>query len=128
MTTKAVTIYDEEENEIEVKAPARWEICSRCNGDGKHSNPAIDGNGLTAEDFEDDPDFRADYMSGRYDIPCENSCSSGKVLVIDEERFALQDPKSYALWKEQESSDEAYRYLCDSETRWERRMLYGSDY
>lgn len=47
-----------------------WMICPACQGEGKCVNPNIDSNGLTAEDFADDPDFAEDYMSGLYDVTC----------------------------------------------------------
>ena len=34
-------------------------------------NPSIDSHGLTREDFDEDPEFHEDYMSGAYNIPCE---------------------------------------------------------
>lgn len=46
-------------------------VCPTCEGRGKITNPAIDGNGLTAEDFAELGDeFREDYFSGLYDIAC----------------------------------------------------------
>lgn len=56
-----------------------WIICPTCRGDGTTVNPAIDGNGLTAEDFRDDPDFYDDYMGGVYDQPCGACGGSGKM-------------------------------------------------
>jgi hypothetical protein len=47
-----------------------WLLCPVCRGRGSHVNPAIDGQGLTAEDFADDPDFAEDYHAGFYDQPC----------------------------------------------------------
>lgn len=44
-------------------------VCPQCEGTGKHVNPAVDGNGLSAEDFEDE-DFKEGYFSDRYDIRC----------------------------------------------------------
>lgn len=48
----------------------RWEVCHICNGDGKHMDPSIDAGGLTEEDFEEDPDLRARYLRGEYDMTC----------------------------------------------------------
>ena len=67
--------------------PVRFEVCGRCNGHGCHVNPAIDGHGLTAEDFRDDPDFEEGYFSGRYDVTCE-VCDGVRVLPeVDEDRL-----------------------------------------
>lgn len=48
----------------------RWIICPACDGEGTCVNPNIDANGLTAEDFAEDPDFSENYMSGLYDVTC----------------------------------------------------------
>ena len=41
-----------------------------CQGRGVYVNPSIDSHGLTREDFDEDPEFHDDYMSGVYNIPC----------------------------------------------------------
>ena len=47
----------------DLEIPATYAVCDRCEGKGSHVNPAIDGNGLSAEDFDEQgPDFREDYM------------------------------------------------------------------
>ena len=57
-------------------------ICPICEGDGSHVNPAIDAQGLTAEDFEEGgPEFQEDYMSGAYDVRCKTCKGSGKILT-----------------------------------------------
>jgi hypothetical protein len=57
----------------------KYEVCSLCEGRGKHVNPSIDCGGLTQEDFAEDPDFAEEYMSGNYDVPC--ACCHGKRVV-----------------------------------------------
>lgn len=129
MLTKTITLYDEDDNEYEVKAPARWEICERCSGEGHHSNPAIDGNGITQSEWAEwDPEERESYMSGGYDVPCEECGGPGKVLVVDQVAFKEQNAEDFRKWRKSERDDEDYRAMADSEARWERRMLYGSDY
>lgn len=66
----------------------RWIICVVCDGDGTTVNPAIDGNGLSAEDFHDDPDFAEEYMRGTYDIACRACGGSGKMLHTAPARLA----------------------------------------
>ena len=56
-----------------------WTICPACEGEGKTVNPSIDANGLTAEDFADDPDFADDYRNGRYDVACRACGGAGKL-------------------------------------------------
>lgn len=67
------------ETEEELQLPARWSICSHCNGEGQSS--AYLG-AFTAEDMHDaGPEFMEDYMAGAYDRSCEHCEGSGKVLV-----------------------------------------------
>jgi hypothetical protein len=64
-------------------AKTKWIVCPVCDGEGKTVNPAIDCQGLTAEDFAEDPDFAEDYRSGAYDVRC-GGC--GGQRVVTEER------------------------------------------
>ena len=57
----------------------KWIVCPVCEGEGKTVNPAIDCNGLTAEDSREDPDFAESYMSGMYDITCQG-CQGKRVV------------------------------------------------
>jgi hypothetical protein len=101
--TVKLSIYKEETDEegtfdaeIEVEFPAKWEICQRCEGDGHHSNPSIDGNGITSSEWAEWDDEEKDtYMSGGYDIPCEAKCSGGKALVVDTENLNDEQKKDY---------------------------------
>jgi hypothetical protein len=56
-----------------------WILCPVCEGEGKTVNPNIDDNGLTREDFDEDPDFAQDYINGVYDITC-NACGGMRVV------------------------------------------------
>ena len=76
---------DEDYRELVVSFPARREVCARCNGEGHHTNPAIDGNGLTADQLYEDPDFAEDYISGVYDVVCEECRGRNVVDVLDYE-------------------------------------------
>jgi hypothetical protein len=60
----------------------RWLVCPVCKGEGKTVNPAIDSHGLTAEDFQEDPDFAGEYLRGTYDITC-NGCDGRRVVTQD---------------------------------------------
>lgn len=59
----------------------RFEVCPLCDGRGKHVNPSIDSNGLTADDFDEDPDFAEGYFGGAYDVRC-NLCQGEKVVPV----------------------------------------------
>ena len=63
---------DEDLEEVDKKwYHIKWVICTMCQGRGEYVNPSIDSHGLTREDFDEDPDFKVDYMSGTYNIRCE---------------------------------------------------------
>ena len=66
--------YDRGENVV-IKAdesiPVRFEVCNVCQGRGNYVNPAIDSHGLTRDDFNADPEFYEDYLSGIYNVRCE---------------------------------------------------------
>ena len=78
MNMTAPFILDENGKRIELLGVR--EICGRCNGDGTHVHPDVDGHGLTDEDFDDDPDFRGDYFSGKYDVTC-SECKGNKIVL-----------------------------------------------
>lgn len=69
-----------------VKLPTHKEVCSVCGGEGQTVNPSIDCNGISAEDFHDDPDFAETYMSGGYDVPCGHCGGLRVVDAVDWER------------------------------------------
>ena len=95
-------VYDEDDVEREI--PTRWEVCPVCDGKGSHVNPSIDCNGLTGEDFAEDPDFAEDYFSGRYDQPCNRCGGRTTVRVVNRDAcearlLALFDADIEAEWE-----------------------------
>lgn len=88
---------EDEDRQIQIKLPTHKEVCSRCRGNGKHVNPAIDGNGLTYDDIErlGGDEFMEDYLGGVYDVRCEE-CNGDKVVdVVDEDRLSPEILKEY---------------------------------
>jgi RecJ-like exonuclease len=79
MTTVPFTIDDGENEPVEVQLPARWEICDRCNGEGKSSAHL---GAFTGDQMREDPDFAEDYMNGMYDKSCHVCSGTGKVKEI----------------------------------------------
>ena len=61
---------DDDGEPIQRKISIHYVVCPVCDGRGSYVNPNIDRHGLTREDFDEDPDFAEDYMSGRFDIVC----------------------------------------------------------
>lgn len=101
-----------------ITVPAKYEICDRCDGKGSYVNPAIDGNGLSREDFDEQgPEFFEDYMSGLYDIRCEECNGLRVVLVPDKQKMFLEELRK---WEEAEEE----RYLARREREEELRMGY----
>ena len=78
-----ISVNDENEG-VSFELRAHFEVCETCNGRGAVVNPSIDEQGLTQEDFDQDPDFREEYCQGRYDIPCPECKGRNVVLVPDE--------------------------------------------
>lgn len=98
--------------------PAKWEICRRCRGDGTHTNPNIDGNGIASDEMHElGPDFTEDYLGGVYDVACSGCGGSGKNLVVDRH---LADPKILAYMDEDE------RDLADSYAISEAERMAGA--
>lgn len=102
----------------EVKLPTVKAVCQSCRGTGSHVNRAIDGNGLTSEDFDEDPDFRESYMRGDYDVTCEECGGTNVVDELDEDRC---NPQDLAAYRKQEAE---HQRDYDSE-RWLRYAESG---
>lgn len=66
-----------------ISVKTKFELCSQCRGSGTMVNPNIDCNGLTSEDFNNDPSFESDYFSGAYNQTC-SACNQyeGRQIVV----------------------------------------------
>lgn len=114
---KRMVLVVNEDSEDEFEVPAKYEVCGTCDGKGHHVNPSIDSNGLSAEDFDEDPDFREDYFEGRYDVAC-NECGGARVVpAMDEDRTTKEERE-----KVEEEIDANYRH--QQEMWYERKMGY----
>ena len=69
----------EEEHDGALTGTTKFEVCGLCRGSGKVTNPSVYCNGLTREDFDDDPDFYHDYTNGVYDVTCPE-CEGQRVV------------------------------------------------
>jgi hypothetical protein len=99
----------------DLKLPAKYAICDRCQGRGHHGNPAFDG--TTTEwwlDGDPDGDDLKAYMNGEYDVPCEKRCENGKILVPDEKRCTKEQLAEYEEYLQEESE---YRAVVAQELR-----------
>jgi len=115
-TTMTLTILreDDEGIETELKFQCHYEACDVCQGRGKHVNPSIDAHGITYEEFEADPDFREEYMSGMYDEVCSR-CKGERVAPEVTRKVA---DEAALKWLDEWIQDEAsYRHTCAMERR-----------
>lgn len=78
-------VLTEDKHWLTLKVDSKRIVCATCDGDGTHVNRAVDGNGITADEWNeichDDPDFPQAYMSGLYDVRCE-TCHGEKVMDV----------------------------------------------
>lgn len=112
---------DDPEEETSVALPARFAVCETCEGHGSHVNPSIDDQGLTAEDFYDDPDFEEEYRSGSYDVPCYECQGLRVVPRVDEEALKESTDElklAFKKWQEALEAEDQYRRERESERRY----------
>jgi hypothetical protein len=114
-----VELLDDETAEYEAELPVEFEVCDRCRGKGTHTNPNIDGHGISAEEWDRDWDdeSREMYMSGGYDVTCEACHGERVVPVVVEERC---DPKVLEHYHNQLKAE----YESRLEEASERRYCY----
>lgn len=96
-----ITFRDENDNELRVGA--HYEVCGTCRGNGSHVHRGIDGHGLTADDFAEDPDFGEAYYSGAYDVPCEE-CDGQRVVLV-----ANEDDTNFSVYQEVQQAEYEYQ-------------------
>lgn len=123
--TIAFTLYNATAGEeIEISLPAKFEVCGTCRGKGTRVNPSIDGNGITAEQFAEDPDFAESYLRGDYDIQCSGCKGERVIAVVDLSRCSKSQKTQWRTHQEQEAEDnrdwESERFLrmAESGERW----------
>lgn len=89
MPTYTFELTDNEGCEVQHVLPGKYEVCPRCEGVGKHDNPAF-SNGITSDEMAEDPDFAEDYCGGRYDVECGLCKGKRVVCVPDEQKCTLE--------------------------------------
>lgn len=82
-------------------------VCPVCDGEGKTVNPDIDSNGLTREDFAEDPDFAKDYRAGAYDIICRG-CQGRRVIEPERLEELAHHAEERALAAREDGDWESY--------------------
>ncbi len=119
------TLVNADGDEIEFSLAAKFEVCRRCNGEGTHTNPSIDGNGITASEMEElGEDFREDYMAGVYDVQCSECKGTRVTAVPDPSRWTFAQKRAYVKHllgqREMAREDASERWLrmAESGERW----------
>ena len=115
-TISFITFDDDDGSEIVKEIPAKYEVCPRCGGEGKHVNPSVDEGGITGEEMAElGEDFREAYFGGVFDIQCEECHGERVVLVPDEERA---NPELLEAYWEQVMDEREFQDMVS----WEVRM------
>ena len=120
--------YESDSSEVseEITVPFKWEVCPQCQGDGHHSNPTLDGNGITQSEMEDlGEDFRENYFAGVYDVTCEQCHGNKLIPEIDLDLIPANDPRLTLIKQAMEHEKEVARDEAEwkAEQAKERRML-----
>lgn len=95
--------------------PTKWEICECCNGNGRMENPAF-SDGISGEEWanEWEQDEREAYLSGAYDVRCDECEGTGKVKAPVLSSLNSEDRENYEQYLED-------KYQCERESAAERR-------
>ena len=106
---------------------AQFVVCPTCEGKGTHVNPAVDGHGITSDEMDDlGPDFFEDYMSGTYDVRCQE-CGGNRVVPGCKYRDCQRATEKSQEWcydhapadcREEIDDDYAYAAERRAELRW----------
>ncbi len=113
-----MVIINRDGDEITSYFPAKFEVCSRCSGNGSIVNPSIDGNGISQEQFNEDPEFEEAYFAGAYDIPCPH-CEGKRVEpVIDISACTYAQKRLLVLQRQHEK----FEHECWLESEAERKI------
>lgn len=111
-----ITLHNKDGEPVELLVEGKYEVCSRCNGHGTHTNPSIDGNGLS-EDCLSDPDFMEGYMSGSYDVTC-TECQGVRVVPVPDYKTLTYAQKRLLIYQRRYEEDEAEsRRYAEAERR-----------
>ena len=90
----------------EVELPTIMEVCGTCSGKGTTVDPAIDGHGISPEEFADDPDFAESYFRGDYDVPCRTCAGRNVVPVADLDKMPPKYLEAYQSQLSQQAADQ----------------------
>ncbi len=97
---------DEDGEELEIELPAKFEVCSDCEGHGAHLTPSMREHAYSAEEFREsfDDEEAEEYCrrGGRYDVTCE-TCKGARVMpIVDEKKLSNEQMADYIRWQKSE--------------------------
>lgn len=118
-----ITLFDENGDYEIHKLPSKYNVCDHCEGKGTHVNPNIDRNGISSEEFRDDPDFTKAYFAGVYDIQCTKCKGLRVIAVVDSDRLSTDQREVYEKWIKQEIESAKFNSEWRREQEMESRML-----
>lgn len=124
--TIILELYDEDGNEFSVTLPAKYGVCTECEGHGTIMNPSIAEHAYSMEEFLEsyDEEEREHYFKrgGMYDIPC-TECKGARVVdVVDEDSLNASQKEDFATWQKQEAERECFNGEWVAEQAMERAM------
>lgn len=123
--TVRFTYENDAGEEVEVRLPAKWEVCPDCGGNGRTLNENLRG-AFTAEEFEacfDDEESREQYARGGdgiYGVDCKTCKGRTTVAVVDEARC---DKDLLARFHKHEEDNRRY---AAEERYWRRLESYAA--
>jgi hypothetical protein len=106
-----------EHEERETAFRAYFEVCGRCDGKGVRDHEAF-SNGISMQEFDEDPEFHKAYMEGRYDVVCFLCSGARVVFELNESEAKREHPEAYKRYLEYQRDER--RHLA--EIAYERNM------
>jgi len=123
-TTVRIETFDKDGDELVLELPAKFEVCGTCRGAGTHVNPSIDGNGISPEEFAEDPDFEEAYFRGDYDVTCQTCHGNRVVATADVARCTFAQKRALVHhWRceveiRRDNASERRLQMMESGERW----------
>lgn len=117
-----LTYTTQADTELSFKYPSKFEVCDRCRGHGKYVNPNVDGNGISQEDFDNDPDFRDNYFSGAYDVTCYECKGERVTSIVDRARCSPRQLSRLVRIEDQQEYYDRLDWELAQESHMERMM------
>ena len=97
---------------MDMDYPWKWAVCDYCRGNGTSS--AYLGAFTQSEWYEQDVEFRENYMAGMYDRPCPECDGRTTVKVADTDRMTEEQLAEY---ESELRADAMYRAEVQAERR-----------